>query len=113
MTAEQEAAEPRIVCDMTALSAGERERHAVLLDRLGESVSEMKELPDGYGLRLSPDDWQLASDYVELERRCCPFIAFSIRREAHAEAIWLELTGPSEVKAFLTRTIAALRSADT
>lgn len=113
MTAEHEAAEPRIACDMTALSAGERERHAVLLGRLGESVSEMKELPDGYGLHLSPDDWLLASEYVKLERRCCPFIAFRIRREANVEAIWLELTGPPEVKAFLTRTIADLRSADT
>lgn len=113
MTAEHEAAKPRIACDMAALSPGERERHAVLLGRLGKSVAEIKELPDGYGLRLSPDDWLLASDYVELERRCCPFIAFSIRREANAEVIWLELSGPQEVKAFLTRTIAELRSADT
>jgi hypothetical protein len=37
---------------------------------------------------------------VELERRCCPFFSFTLKREVEGH-VWLELTGREGVKEFL------------
>lgn len=112
MTDDSGTADVRIACDMTALSPEQRERHAVLLGRFGESVLELAELHDGYSLRFLPRAWAAVSEYVELERRCCPFITFVLRSEANGRAMWLEMTGSPDVKAFLDRVLPAVVRGD-
>lgn len=69
---------------MTALSPEQRQRHAALSRQLAQATAEVKELPDGYAFRYETDErtWTTAAEYVDLERRCCPFFAFALERES-------------------------------
>ena len=66
------------------------------------ATREVRELADGYAFRYATDEtiWLAAAEYVDLERRCCPFFSFALKREAEG-AVWLELTGQEGVKEFL------------
>ena len=92
---------------MTTLSAEQRQRRAALSCQLRESVPQVKELPDGYAFRYVTDEgtWMAAAEFVELERRCCPFFAFSLEREPEGSAVTLKLTGHGRVKEFLATQI--------
>ncbi|HEX6291686.1 MAG TPA: hypothetical protein VFZ66_21050 [Herpetosiphonaceae bacterium] len=95
-----------IACDLSALSAEQRQRHTALSEQLAQAVQEVRELPDGYAFRYTTNDatWMIAAEYVSLERRCCPFFVFTLMLDAD-RTVWLHLTGHSEVKAFLTTQI--------
>src|SRR5690349_6069975 len=72
------------ICDRTALDSDQRLRHQAVLQELRGAVRELRELTDGYAFRLpaDPDRWTLATEFVSLERRCCPFLAFGLDLEA-------------------------------
>jgi hypothetical protein len=40
-------------------------------------------------------------EWIELERKCCPFFGFEIRWTPKDEAVWLNLSGPEGVKDFI------------
>lgn len=92
---------------MAALSAGQRQRHTDLARQLAQATAEVKELPDGYAFRYATEDgtWLRAAEYVDLERRCCPFFGFALEQEPGAGSVWLRLTGSDDVKAFLATQI--------
>lgn len=72
-------------------------------------VAEVAELADGYGFRFDDGDAWIAAivEFVEAERRCCPFLAFDIGFESHSGPIWLRLRGSPRVKAFIAETFAS------
>ena len=92
-----------LACDLTALSPEGRQQRAELAERLAQAALEVRELPDGYALRFAPDDalWLAVATLVTLERRCCPFLAFSLQAEPEHGPIWLYVTGRDGVKEFL------------
>lgn len=96
-----------IACDMTALSPEQRQRHAVLSGQLLQTAVEVKELQNGYAFRYVSDrqTWLAAAEYVDLERRCCPFFAFALECEPAGGPVWLRLTGREGVKEFLAAQI--------
>jgi hypothetical protein len=49
--------------------------------QLRAAAQETRELPDGYSFRLPSDEAtiQRTAEWITLERRCCPFIAFGLR----------------------------------
>jgi hypothetical protein len=91
-----------IACNLAAFTSEQRHRHTALSQQLAQVVQEVRELTDGYAFRYKTDEttWLLAAEYVDLERRCCPFFTFTLIREAGGE-VWLQLTGPQGVKDFL------------
>lgn len=101
------ASTPPVACDRSALSPEERERHATLSRLLSQATREVQELPDGYAFRYETDDdtWTRAAEYVDLERRCCPFFHLALEREPDSGPVWLRLTGGDGVKAFLAAQI--------
>jgi hypothetical protein len=90
-------------CSLTALTAAEREHHKELSKELHEAVKEIRELPNGYGFRLSGERRSLAmlSEWVSLERLCCPFFTFQIEAGSEAQPVWLRMTGREGVKEFM------------
>jgi hypothetical protein len=74
-----------LACDLAAFDAAERRRHDTLRRELAVVRGGAQELPDG----------------ITLERRCGPFLSFSLRFDADPPSIRLELVGGEGVKRFL------------
>ena len=98
---------PPIACDLSAIPAEARPRHASLLRSLAAKTRERRELGDGFAFRFDTDSGTLTelAEWIGLERRCCPFLRFTIDVEPGG-ALWLRLTGDGGVKAFVGETFA-------
>jgi hypothetical protein len=91
--------EPPVACRLGALDATQRQRQKTLLDKVRGAALEIRELPDGFTVRFPADPAlfvQLA-EWIGLERRCCPFLRFTLEWKTD-EAVFLRLTGPPGVK---------------
>ena len=102
-----------IVCNLKALSSAERTHHAALSEKLRAAAIDRQELPDGLAFRLSPTSMTLTelADWVDAERRCCPFLDFRITLERESGALQLALTGREGVKEFLLVDFAKVGAA--
>lgn len=70
--------------------------------QLYRAVQEVRELPDGYALRLPNDSamLMLVAEDLTFERLCCPFLRFTLEVEPKGP-FWLRMTGGEGVKTFL------------
>jgi hypothetical protein len=90
-----------LACDLQAISPVERPRYGDLVARLCAAMRDRRELPDGYSYSLdaakitSPE----ISEWIAMERLCCPFLIFQLEREG--EASRLTMRGPEGVKTVL------------
>jgi hypothetical protein len=100
---ENVAGESPIACNLKALDSEQRRRHQSLTAQLRAAVQESRELPDGYSFRLPSDEAtiQRTAEWITLERRCCPFLAFGLEVDRENGPLWLSLTGREGVKPFL------------
>lgn len=92
-------APPPIACRANALDKRERKRQQELLNAVRSASKEIQELPQGFALRFPADPalfLQLA-EWVSLERRCCPFLEFSLEWKQD-DSVWVRLTGQPEAK---------------
>ena len=92
-----------LCCDMTAMSGSERERYGELRARLEGAIEETRELENGFAFRWPSDVVSLVeiAEFVEQERKCCPFLDFEIAVERERGPVWLKMTGQEGVKTFL------------
>jgi hypothetical protein len=92
-----------LACDPAAITPERRERWVAAVRHLYTSVQEIRELADGYALRLPTTDRMLAlaAEEISYERRCCPFMAYALEVEPEHGPIWLRMTGGAGVKEFL------------
>ncbi len=90
-------------CNLKAFQPAERERWRVLLDKVYGAVVERRELADGYIFRMDTGKLPLveAAEWIELERRCCPFFDFELTMHGEDGDVWLSLKGRSGVKQFI------------
>lgn len=88
-----------LACDMSELTAGQRERQGVLGRRLRDGALEIKELGDGYAFAHPPDADALAmmAEFVANERLCCPFFGFGISVGGDGPA-WLRIKAEGEAE---------------
>jgi hypothetical protein len=102
------ASEP-FACDLFALTATQRQRHAALIEQLSRAIQSVQELPDGYAVGYSLDGatWSAVTEWIDLERRCCPFLSFTLQLKP-GEPLWLQVTGPEGIKAFLAEELPQL-----
>lgn len=93
-----------IACLLTEPELQDRRR--TVLQKFRSVVTEVKELERGYSYILPSDGEWLSelADLVNLERRCCPFLRFTITAEPVGGPIVLEMTGPAGAKEFLEAT---------
>jgi hypothetical protein len=92
-------------CDMTAIAPSKRDEHIKTIHELFAAVEEVRELSDGFSFRLPVVMFRRIADFVELERLCCPFLAFLIEIKPDEKAVWLSLKGREGVKTFILAEI--------
>ena len=102
-TMKTQSKEVPIACKLGALDPAERARHQALAKQLRESVQDIRELSDGYALRLPADARAImaTAEWVTRERLCCPFFVFEMEVGGEAGEFWLRLTGREGVKQFI------------
>jgi hypothetical protein len=90
-------------CDLHSLSKEERSRHSHLTTRLVSAIVEKRQLQDGFAFKLDLERMSLGTvaEWIELERKCCPFFGYRIDVEAERGVTWLHLTGRPGVKEFI------------
>jgi hypothetical protein len=90
-------------CNMSALDQEQRKRHDILTKELLVKHLEIKELPDGYGMRF-PNNRSLftaLSEWATLEQLCCPFLTLTLESQRDQGPIWLKASGEDGVKDLL------------
>ena len=94
-------------CDMSAIASDRRGAHLATINKLFRAVEGIRELPNGYSVRLPNDSDVLltAAKFMAVERLCCPFFDFSLEIEREGGAVWLSLTGREGVKPFIMAEI--------
>ena len=96
-----------IACALTALTPDERMREGVLLEQHLAGIQERRQREDGYSFRYPADAALFArmAEHVTLERKCCPFLDFTLEWARGVEAApWLHITGGARVKPFVAET---------
>lgn len=99
---ETEMQEPPVACVPGGVAADKRERWIKVATEVYDTVQEVKELPNGYSLRLPNDQAMLIllAEYVSLDRLCCEFVNWNIEVERARGPVWLHLTGGRGVKEY-------------
>ena len=92
-----------IACDFSAIEPENRDQFVMMAKQLFAQVQEVRELPDGYALRLpnDTDTFLHTAGFIAHERQCCPFLDFALELSAGDGPFWLQLTGQEGVKQFL------------
>jgi hypothetical protein len=91
-----------IACDRAALDAAERIRQQALLEWVRLNHRERQQSGERTTLRFarSPAVFQELAAWIALERRCCPFLSFTLGWDAD-DVIRVTLDGPSGTAAFV------------
>jgi hypothetical protein len=92
-----------LTCNIDGIPPQDRARYAQLFESLRHAIQDKRDLPDGYALRLDPAQLNTdqALEWIELERKCCPFLEMEIRWDIQNGPVWLDLKGPEGVKDFV------------
>lgn len=98
-------------CNLKAFQPEERKRWRQLIEALHAATVTVRELPDGYSLRLDPRrmSFSAAAEWIALERKCCPFFDFELDLHSHDGAVWLALKGREGVKQFILSDFTGLQ----
>jgi hypothetical protein len=97
-----QSAPPPFACRANALDKAQRQRQQALLDTVRRTIVAKDELPDGLALSFRGDAAafvQLA-EWISLERRCCPFLAFALEWKQD-DTVSVRLTGEPGVRDFI------------
>lgn len=97
------------VCKMTEKE--QRERAQTLRKELFSKVQDVKELEDGYALKLPGEDAMIdkVHEHVKIEKKCCPFFEFEITMKPDQGPVWLKFKGGKQVKEMLRADMEALK----
>jgi hypothetical protein len=96
-----------IACDMTALSAVQRQRYDALRRLVLDSVEQVTGTTTGFRLRLrSKAPAADVAEWMALEHKCCPFLTLQLALKDD-ESRWIEIGGSAAIKAFLEEEFKA------
>jgi hypothetical protein len=100
-----EAQDIPIVCDMNVFTPVERENHIRTTTQLFQTVQGIREVENGYEFIFpGPNGLESITQFAEFifnERRCCPFLEFTLKISPKDKPISLLLTGPEGTQEFL------------
>jgi hypothetical protein len=84
-----------LACVLGAIPSEDRSAHFARVGRLFREVALTRQKePNGYAFSFPSTELDEVSRFVSLERRCCPFLSFSIDVEAEDGPIYLRVSGP-------------------
>ena len=95
--------ESSFACVMDAIPHQKRDPHIANAKSLFKQVVEVEELENGYSFRFQNDERLLRqlTEFIVLERLCCPFFGFALEVEPEGGAVWFRLIGRDGVKPFI------------
>ena len=93
---------PPFACRPNALDKAQRQRQQALLATVRRTVVAKRDLPDGVALSFpaNPTAFVELAEWISLERRCCPFVAFALEW-SEDDRVSVRLTGQPGVKSFI------------
>jgi len=93
---------PPLACVPEAIRMNMRMEHFALARRLlNQQATERTDLIDGYAFRFEADKLLELMQFIDNERKCCPFMTFQLTLAPGAGPIWLRMTGPEGTRAVL------------
>ncbi|MDQ2805973.1 MAG: hypothetical protein M3Z04_03495 [Chloroflexota bacterium] len=94
-----------IACSLTDTALAERQKQLILA--LFNVIQQVQELADGYAFQFASDRNTVArlTEFISVERECCPFFAFELIFEPNRGPLWLRLRGGAGVKEFIQTLI--------
>ncbi|HUB09593.1 MAG TPA: hypothetical protein VMB50_21490 [Myxococcales bacterium] len=97
----------RFYCKLGAFTPAERQRHAALGAKLKAAASMVRESETGYAFAMDPARISIPelAEWIDGERRCCPFFDLQLEIEPHGRGVWLRLGGAAGVKAFIAQEL--------
>jgi hypothetical protein len=90
-----------LACDMSAIPADQRGAYRSLVRGLMASAISVRDLPDGLAFEWPISQYDSVSRWVDFERRCCPFLTFTLVVSNGLGQLSLRVTGPEGAAAFL------------
>jgi hypothetical protein len=91
-----------VACNPLAMSTEAWTAHQATTMQLFSGLREAsEELPDGYAFRFPAVALPAVADFVDGERRCCPFFSFCIEIPPAEAPITLRITGDAEAKSLI------------
>ena len=104
-------ADTPFACNLKAFTPAQRARHRDLSRRLPPAVVAAEERSNGYALSVDPRRLSVAevAEWMDLERKCCPFFDFTLDLQGESGALRLVLAGRDGVKQFIRMEFAELR----
>ena len=88
-------------CNMSAMTQEELTHYQELANGLKSSVQEIKELKNGFAFKLPADAVVSTSQWINYERKCCPFFDFELEIAKDSGPVWLRITGDKGIKDFI------------
>ena len=90
-------------CNLAALDEAQRKRRALLAEWLQVGTVDIIDVPGGYAFHLDPVSLaaQHVTEFIALERLCCPFLTLNVRPGRGDHGPVLEVSGGEEIKAFV------------
>jgi hypothetical protein len=96
---------PPLACNMSVFTPSEREKHIQTTAQLFQSVQNIREVENGYEFIFpNPEGSGILTrmaEFISNERRCCPFLKFTLTIDIAPQPIALTLTGPEGTQEFL------------
>src|SRR5258706_14853349 len=94
--------ETALACDMNVFTSQKRKQHVQTTRALFQKVQNIQEAEDGFEFTLpNGSDIIKIGEFITNERRCCPFLNFTLTIETDPKPITLLLSGPEGTKEFL------------
>jgi hypothetical protein len=85
----------KLVCVPDAISLELRPAHFARVKRLfGEAALERQALTDGYEFVFRASELEEVARFVALERKCCPFLSFTMEVTDGDDRVRLRIHGP-------------------
>jgi hypothetical protein len=94
--------ETPLACNMDVFTTAQREQHIQATRELFQTVQNIREAENGFEFTLpGGSDLIKIGEFVHNERRCCPFLKFTLTIDPEPKPITLLLSGPQGTQEFL------------
>lgn len=92
-----------LICDMDVFTPEQRESHIENTMQLMQAVQMVQEVENGYQFTFSSETELITkiAEFICDERRCCPFLGFTLDVSSDSQSISLSLVGPEGTQEFL------------
>lgn len=90
-----------LACNLNALTPAERKEHTALSRRVTAALRTPQATPDGWAFSLPVQMLSETARWIDGERKCCPFLRFTLVVEPEGKTARLTLSGRGGVKEFL------------